>query len=600
MGASASALAGSAVRGCVIAGFLSGAADALLTAASNPDPGLAAYRAGLVTGPVLLGMSGGLAVGVAVELAARAMRRPPTAHLAPALVAALWGVSLVVEARRSATTPAALMVLGALIAVACICIATTAAAGAVQMQRLTRRTQRGMAGAVAALAALAMLASLPAAVDTVGGGGGPCATAAPNGRPNLLLITIDTLRADAGAAMASYRRLAARGVAFTQHVTPAPWTLPSIASMLTGLSPERHGAGRPLAWNSTLAKSPLPDTVRTLAGALRDEGYVTQAIVTNPFLTPRYGIDRGFCGFENLTMRGEIARGLEHTTAARLLRPWTAPFAAPDRARAVRERAEGWMDAHVDAPFFLWLHFLDPHAPYGDRDDAPTSLTLDLMAFQAGRSLDAPFRSIALLRAGELRPGPSERARLVELYRQDVAYLDAQLARLLDHLDATGLRERTSIVLTSDHGEEFWEHGGTEHGHSLYEEVINVPLVIAPANLAPAARVETGLTSSEDLPATIATLAGLPLGTMPGRDMLAATAQDHAAIALGNLLFGPEWTGVRTTSSKYIRSELGEERLYDLVRDPAERRDTLADPGVDAPAHRETWRRAVESARAGG
>src|SRR6185503_5826965 len=120
-------------------------------------------------------------------------------------------------------------------------------------------------------------------------------------------------------------------------------------------------------------------------------GWATHAIVTNPYLTARYGIDRGFCTFENVSMEGEALRALRNTTQLRLARTLAGAWLPSDGAPEIRARAERWLEEHGDRPFFLWLHFLDPHAPYGDRNGSSTSLVLDLMAFQGQGATGVPF-----------------------------------------------------------------------------------------------------------------------------------------------------------------------------------------------------------------
>jgi arylsulfatase len=319
-------------------------------------------------------------------------------------------------------------------------------------------------------------------------------------------------------------------------------------------------------------KTPVSSEVTGLAERLRVAGHHTQAIVTNPFLTPAFGIDRGFCGFENLSMRTEALRGLGATSLMRVLRLVAPGATLSDRADDVREAAQAWLATPPREPFFLWVHFLDPHAPYGDRAGASTSLTLDLRALHSRRGFEEPFSAIAVLRSGEYRPSSEERARIVDLYRADVSFVDEQLVKLLDFLDARGLFERTVIVLTSDHGEEFWDHGRVEHGHSLHEEVVHVPLVLSLPGAA-RARVDHRLATAIDVAPTLARLAGLAGAPWPGSDLLIADPPHERAIQLGRLLFGEEWTGVRTPTTKYLRSAHGSERIFDLANDPAELHD---------------------------
>src|SRR5262245_10043808 len=553
----------------LVAGLLTGVIDSLLTLAVNLDPASTAYRVGYALGPLLLALAWATPVGLVAGATG-------SAAAAAGAVASVWALSMGLDAWHSGQGWAALGVLGSGIAISAVALARLALdiAGAIDRMVPLRRRLLWVAAAVSGCTLIAAIT--PSSVTAFRAGNGPCAgTEARADRPNLLLISVDALRADAARAMQSYQRLAARGIEFTHHFTASPWTLPSVASLMTGRPPYEHRAGMSLSTRSLLAKSPLDEHLPTVAAMLGQHGYRTHAIVTNPFLTARYGIDSGFCSFENVSMAGEAARGLEHTTLLRFVR-LLAPRALPsDRAGAVRARAEHWLDGRHTRPFFLWLHFLDPHAPYGDRDGESTSLTLDLMAFQDESDFQIPFRSIGRLRAGEYRPDADERARIAGLYREDVAFVDQQIARLLDFLSERGLADQTAIVLTADHGEEFWEHGGVEHGRTLYDEVLHIPLVVVPAgDMSPVTR--TDLTSASDVAATILALGKVGDSALPGTSLLAAAAVRERPLLLGNLLFGEEWAGVRTARFKYMRSEDGEERLFDVAGDPGERVSVVA------------------------
>ena len=553
----------------LIAGLLTGAIDSLLTLAVNLDPASTAYRVGYALGPLLLALAWAIPVGFVAGMIG-------SAAAAAGAVAAVWALSMGLDAWHSGQGWAALGILGSGIAISAVALARLALdiAGAIDRMLPLRRRILSLAAAVSGCTLVAAIT--PSSVTAFRAGNGPCAgTEVRADGPNLLLISVDALRADAAREMQSYQRLAARGIEFTQHFAASPWTLPSIASLMTGRQPHEHRAGMSLSTRSLLAKSPLDEHLPTLAGVLGQHGYRTHAIVTNPFLTARYGIDSGFCSYENVSMAGEAVRGLEHTTLlrfVRLLAPWALPS---DRASAVRARAEDWLDARPTGPFFLWLHFLDPHAPYGDRDGESTSLTLDLMAMEDASDFQIPFRSIGRLRAGEYRPDADERGRIAGLYREDVLFVDRQIGRLLDFLSERGLADQTAIVLTADHGEEFWEHGSVEHGRTLYDEVLHIPLVVVPAG-GSGPVIRTDMTSVTDVAATILALANIDDSALSGTGLLTTTAVSERPLLLGNLLFGEEWTGVRTARFKYMRSEDGEERLFDVVGDPGERVNVVA------------------------
>jgi arylsulfatase len=573
----------------VVAGALTGVADTLLTLAASPDPGLRTYRLSYVFGPILLALVWSLPLGATVAAAHRRGGRSArgVALVAAGAIQAVWAASLLVDGWRGGQSPLALVVLVGVLGIAGVALARLAVDLATGFAACAPATRRALAATAAFVLGGGVLAGTPRGTAGFRGGDGPCANPpVATAKPSVILVTADALRADVAREMRSYRRLAAAGVVFTQHVTTSPWTLPSLASLMTGVAPANHGAGESLSSRSLVLRTPMRRDVATVAGVLGAHGLVTHAVVTNPFLTARYGMDRGFCTFENVSMEGEALRALAQTTPLRLARALAGRWLPSDRAPAVRARAERWLDRHGDRPFFLWLHFLDPHAPYGDRDGASTSLVLDLMAFQRDGATGAPFRGVALARAGEYRPGQEERRRIRALYRDDVDTVDRELIALLDYLDARGLRGRTAILLTADHGEEFWDHGGLEHGRTLFEEVVRIPLVVAPPGRRPETR--DGFTTVLDVAPTLLALAGADPRPFAGMDVLNPRTEPARVLPLGQTLFGEAWSGYRTSRWKFARSESGEERLYDLAVDFGERRNLAAVAAAAAAAALDT------------
>jgi arylsulfatase A-like enzyme len=187
-----------------------------------------------------------------------------------------------------------------------------------------------------------------------------------------LLISIDTLRAehlgcygDGHGLTPHLDRLAAQGTLFEHAITSSPWTLPAMASLFTGLYPSRHGAGEITNRRDPLGRSPLPPNTRTLTSVLSEAGYRTHASATNPYLALRYGFGEGFETYENVTIESEAFLSFEKTTAVRLLK-WIKPeWITGDRGETVSARAHSWLQNYDRSrPFFLWLHYVDPHPPY--------------------------------------------------------------------------------------------------------------------------------------------------------------------------------------------------------------------------------------------
>ena len=366
--------------------------------------------------------------------------------------------------------------------------------------------------------------------------------------PRVILIVVDTLRADAlscyGSAIPTPRidALASDSVVFDQARAPAPWTLPSMASLMTGATPRVHRVDA--------ADSALPADWSTLAEQLRGAGYRTGAIGHNRLL-----VDRGFHqGFQDYDL---FPRARVELPLARALpfanRPAWARHASTEQ---LVDRACDWISAEGEQEFFLWLHLLDPHQPYTPPPE-PLSDWRD-----AGR-IGLVFDRLDEVRDGSFVPTGEEIERIRALYLEEVRYVDAQVGRLVNHLRDLGLYEDTLIVLTSDHGEELWEHGGYEHGHTLYEELLRVPLLVKHAGAA-RTRHDGMMVSLEDVAPIILGLCGLSTPGGAGREKHFASAN----------LYGPPLHSVHHDGLKLILdTDNGVHELYELQTDPGETHD---------------------------
>jgi arylsulfatase A-like enzyme len=295
------------------------------------------------------------------------------------------------------------------------------------------------------------------------------ASTSPSGRvpERIILITVDTLRAD---ALSSYRaaaprtsaidRLAGDGVVFEHAVAPAPWTLPSLVSIVTGLLPAAH---RATGFTSTVSP-----TITTLAKYLHDRGYQTAAIVHNDLLNPKNGLSEGFAEYVSLHEQwfGD-SLGMKALQAA--APTWFPPLSWPtndDQTKVVTE----WLESNRDRNFFLWMHYFDPHAPYAP----PREYRIAEPHPAIGGAFDGPKMAMQ----GFFVPSVEERQAIRSLYDGEVRYVDANIGRVIATLERLRLYDGSLIVFTSDHGEEFWEHGRAGHGHSLYDELLRVPLIV--------------------------------------------------------------------------------------------------------------------------
>jgi arylsulfatase A-like enzyme len=414
------------------------------------------------------------------------------------------------------------------------------------------------------LTALVIGAPLIPAVVAVGGQSA-VASSADASSPSVLLLTIDTLRADAldlGEAGESrtpaLAGLAEESVVFEQARSAAPWTKASVASMLTGLSPLVHRA--------TKIDSRLPDEIQTLAEYLRERGYKTTAIGRNSFLRENSNFDQGFEEYLFFpSSPGDSFGGRLLARLAPIHFGWSDPSSAD-----LTETALGWIRANHDRPFLLWLHYFDPHMPYAPH---ASFLTGQKAPARVGRSFD----DLRGVRSGHYVPSNEEQSWIRGLYDAEVRDVDANAARVLGLLRELGLYDRTLIAFTSDHGEEFWEHGGFEHGHDLYDEVIRVPLLFKVPGGGSTGRV-TASVSIESLTATLLDVLGFSEGAGPfTSDSLAgywkqgATPPDGTPQLTTGVLVYEEKISVIFDGLKYIRAEqTGREELFDLTADPRE------------------------------
>lgn len=343
---------------------------------------------------------------------------------------------------------------------------------------------------------------------------------------NVLLVTIDTARrdrfgcyGDEDAQTPCIDGLAEGGVLFDDAIASAPLTLPSHATLMTGLYPPRHAVHD----NGIDALGPGP---AVLAEALSGHGYATAAFVGAFVLDERFGLARGFDTYDFAVDEGGY-------------HPRMTQFNERS-ADAVADAALAWLDRHLDAPdpapFFAWTHFFDAHHPY--RSPMGT-----LPAF-ADRPYDA-----------------------------EIAFVDRQLRRIVDALDTRGVRDRTLIIVTADHGESLGEHGEGAHGFFLYDATVRVPLVMScPSLFDGPLRCERAV-GLVDVRPTVEDLLGIPVGDpVDGRSLL-------PEIPAGRTLYvetaGPvrmagaaALHGLRSRAAKYVEGPKPE--FYDLRRDPQE------------------------------
>ncbi|MHC4946302.1 MAG: sulfatase, partial [Planctomycetota bacterium] len=393
----------------------------------------------------------------------------------------------------------------------------------------------------AALCAVLCLGALSLAV----GCGDPLEN--PGNKPyNILLITIDTLRADRLGAYGYEKietpvldRLAEEGVLFKNAFTPTPLTLPAHTSLMTGTYPTFHGVRNNGIFH---ARSSLV----TLAEVLKERGYATAAMIAAYVLDAEFGLDQGFDLYDDAieTIEGEESF-----------------FAYPERkAEEITRLAMRFLRKQGDRPFFLWAHYFDPH----DRFEPPP-------------------------RFARAYPG--------QPYDGEVAYVDEQIGVLMKLLDIRGLAEDTLVIVAGDHGEGLMDHGEANHGTLVYDTTIQVPLIFHQADLFPSPSIQEAPVSLLDIMPTLMDLLNIEasgdIQPMQGKSLvpLLADRQEavHDALYFETLLpfFDYGWAGlrgIRNARVKYIAAPSPE--LFDLQSDPEEARNLIKEqPKVGESLH---------------
>lgn len=404
-------------------------------------------------------------------------------------------------------------------------------------------------------------------------------TAPAANRPNVLLIVLDTVRA-ASLSVYGYdkpttpklERWSREGVVFEHAISTAPWTLPSHGSLLTGQEPDELGASFRLA---------MPDGPRTLAETLTESGYATAGFVSNLMYTAwDSGLARGFSHYDGYRLSWE--RFLQHSALGRMdaktdsIRPFASWSEFWDALRSSRIQDSSapakiirpaddlaaafldWSASLEGRPFFAFINLMEAHFPY-------------------------PFPS-----SFDGVPGVANSER--ERYDHAIAWLDDNVNTVLSTLQTRGLLNNTLVIVTSDHGEQFGEHGLIGHANSLYLPVIHVPLIMRLPSRVPSATRIDSVVSLKDVPATILDLLGLADDRIPGQSLAAAwrnpgvaMAPVRAVLEVGVNVDASHRNSVGTMISAldnrfhYVKDGEGKEEFYDYVSDPEERVNLIGD-----------------------
>ncbi len=389
---------------------------------------------------------------------------------------------------------------------------------------------------------------------------------------NVVLVIIDTLRQDALGCYGNPHRatprmdaIAAEGVRFDQAISTSGWTLPAVGSLLTGAWPRIHGG---MGKNTSLTV--IRDEVPTAAEVLQGAGFNTLGFANAAFVSPMLHLDRGFDVFDHRYAYNWHIRRADETIDTAI--------------KALRE--------HQDESNFLMIHIFDPHLDYdppegyaakhtAGRHDPPPPLTMDACkALGTNNGADPPSTEDIDYVKG--------------VYLGEVEFVDTQIGRLVDELKRLDLYDNTTLIVTADHGEEFWDHGGFEHGHTLYDELIRIPLILKlPAAIGPVKRVVDAQVRIVDIMPTVFGLLDVEqppsfIGESLMPLIMGEDSLDRACFS-ESTLYGGKASSWRSGRYKYIYTiappsvrgagatggSTVSEELYDWRNDPGEQTDLI-------------------------
>lgn len=373
-------------------------------------------------------------------------------------------------------------------------------------------------------------------------------------RPNIILISIDTLRAD-HLGCYGYKRptsafldeFSSKSVLFEDVTAPAPWTLPSHGSMLTGYYPSRLGL--------TSHNSILGEDAETLAMLLSNRGFATGGVVNSLYLSKEYGFARGFEQFKYVPESHQ-------------------PQGA---AGAIINLAKQWFDRHRDRQFFFFLHLYDVHSDYRSMPEYTNRF-----AGKYSGKVNGSTAQLLAFREGQFPLDSNDREHLIDLYDAEICQLDEKLGVLFDYLRGLGVLDNSYVIITSDHGEEFLDHGGVLHGRTQYQELIHVPLLIAGPGIPKGRRIKNTASLVDVTPTVLGLVGAEHSGKSEGVDLSGLWKSGGGELPSRFIFSEADHNNVANDIKRAVRhgrfklhfDRLTEKvHLYDLQNDPEERID---------------------------
>jgi len=381
-----------------------------------------------------------------------------------------------------------------------------------------------------------------------------CSNSRQSEQPNIILISIDTLRSD-HLGCYGYKRptspfldeFSSKCVLFEDVTAPSPWTLPSHGSLLTGYYPSRLGL--------TSHNSVLDADAETLAMLLSNRGLATGAVVNSLYLAKEYGFARGFGQFK-LIPESHQPRGA---------------------AGSIIDLAKQWLNSYRDQQFFFFLHFYDVHSDYRSMPEYRNRFVKKYRG-----KVDGSTEQLLAFREGGFPLDSNDLKHLIDLYDAEISQLDERLSILFDFLGRLGVLKNSYVIITSDHGEEFLDHGGVLHGRTQYQELIHVPLLIGGPGIPGGRRVKNTVSLVDVTPTVLGLVGADHSGKYEGVDLSPLWKSGDGQLAYRFIFAEADHNNVENDIKRAVRQgafklhfdRLTEKtHLYDLQNDPEERLD---------------------------
>lgn len=383
-----------------------------------------------------------------------------------------------------------------------------------------------------------------------------CEKKQPDVRPeNLILISIDTLRTDRLGCYAYQKptspaldQIAAEGVLFENMYSTSPWTLPAHMSLFTGLYPSRHGVKS--------RKTKLPDSIPTLGSVLSEHDFAVGGVINYIFLDQRYGFAKGFGTYEPIP-ESQTPEG-----AASTINSWAE--------KLIRNRPP-------NKRFFLFLHYFDTHSDY-----TPKSQYKEQFAAPYQGIADGTTQQLFDFILGRVSLSQRDIDHCSDLYDAEIRQLDDELSQLFQLLEEQGLLKQTLLIITSDHGEEFLDHGGILHGRTQYQEIIRVPFIMSGPGIPKSLRIKGNCSIVDIMPTVLGILGIEPPDSLDGIDLQPTWEGSNSNLPSRFIFSEADHLNKRDDIKRAVLNRnyklhhnllTGKSELYNLAEDPNEEQD---------------------------